>query len=63
MYEIFKEPLNALAFTDVILLHINQLRFSATLVVVLRVTGTNIQTQSNVLDRWEGSQKHNSYLI
>lgn len=43
MCEIFKEQLNALPFTNVILLHINRRHVSATLVVIFSVMGTNIQ--------------------
>jgi len=46
MYKIFKGLLNALGFMNVILLHINHRRVSTTLVVIYRVMGTNIQTQS-----------------
>ena len=43
MCEIVKEQLNALAFTNVILLRVNRRHLSATLVVIFRVMGTDIQ--------------------
>ena len=46
IYEIFKEPLNVLTFTNIILLYINHQHFSGTLVFIFRVMGTNTQTQS-----------------